>query len=133
MAIRYPKMIKPAGNAKDIFTTSFAPKGRRHAVIYAVCVADHEGVVKVGRTVNWKSRRNSYQRWNLNNSSAITSERIFIITDEFADLAKIDGAILEGCHFPLRHGREWFVADLDDICRYVDRFLTINEISFVVE
>jgi len=133
MAVRYPKMIKAAQRPKDVFTTSFAPKGRRHAVIYAVCVKGHDGVVKLGRTTKWKTRRQSYQRWNLSSGDAITSERVFVLTDEFVDLVKIERAILDGCPFPLRHGQEWFTADLDEICRYVDRFLTINEISFVVE
>lgn len=110
---------------------SFVPKGRSEFVIYAVALSEHPGVVKVGRSAKWKARRKAYESWNLAPGNAIEQERAFIVTEEFVDLPKLEDAILEAIPFPQRHGREWFVADFDEVCRLIERFLCEHEISYI--
>ncbi len=112
------------------FATDFAPSGRSHYCIYAVVVKDHPEVTKVGRTNKWKSRRNGYANWNLAKGDGIVQERVFIITDEYVDLVKLENAILKSCPFPIRFGSEWFRAEFDDVCQYIERFLCAAAISY---
>lgn len=127
------KRIAALYGAVGPLAPSFVPKGRSHAVIYAVVVAGHPDTVKIGRTANWPSRRRAYDCWNLSSGDGIKDFRCFTITDEYCDLTKLEAAIIAACPFPLRHGAEWFRADLDEMCRFIDRFMTEADISFVVD
>lgn len=109
----------------------FVPKGRSEYVIYAVCLREHLGVVKVGRTTRWKNRRKVYASWNLAIEDAVLAERVFTITEEFVDLPALEAALLSAMPFPRRHGLEWFRANFDDVCEVIDRFLSEHDISYV--
>lgn len=110
----------------------FIPTGKSVAVIYVVSVKEHPGVVKLGRTMRgWKQRRREYANWNLRAGDGIDREMVFTLTEEFVDLARLEAAILESMPFPQRSGREWFVADFDEVCRLVDKFLCQHEVSYI--
>ena len=110
----------------------FVPVGRSVAVLYVVSVKEHPGVVKIGRTMRgWKTRRREYAFWNLCAGDGIDREMVFTITEEFVDLARLEAELLGAMPFPLRSGREWFVADFDEACRLVDQFLCQHEVSYV--
>jgi len=110
----------------------FIPMGRSRCALYVVSLKEHEGVVKIGRTSRgWPQRRKEYDMWNLCGGGGIDREMVFTITEEFTDLAKLEAAILEIIPFPLRSGREWFVADFDEVCRLVDQFLCQHEVTYV--
>lgn len=109
----------------------FLPKGRSGLFIYAVVVADHPEVVKIGRTIRWTNRRKAYANWNLRPGDAITSERVFTITDEFVDLTQVEMAILDAAPWPRRSGNEWFVADHEDVCRHIEEILCSGGLSYV--
>ena len=111
------------------FARCFLPKGRTAQVLYAVSVKDHEGVVKIGRTRNWRSRRIAYDNWNLARGDAVTASRAFVLTDEWLDLPRLEAAMLAQCPFPLRAGSEWFHADFDEMCEFIARFLDDAGIS----
>jgi hypothetical protein len=124
---------KPVVKVKNKYgqPRSFLPKGRTHQVIYVVCVRDHPGVVKIGRTSRWLHRRRVYANWNLSNGEAITHERTFCLTDEFIDLEKLEAEILSRAQYPLAHGYEWFRADFDDVCRFIDATLLELDITYL--
>ncbi len=108
----------------------FTPPGRSGAYIYAVVLVDHPDVVKIGRTVRWKGRRNAYMNWNLRDGDGIKEARVFQITDEYVDLNLVETEILGRAPWPRRHKKEWFRADLDDVCRLIDRVLCEGDISY---
>ena len=112
------------------FAKSFIPSGRSQLVIYAVGVDGHEGVVKIGRTTNWKSRRKSYARWNLSEVDAVKTERVYVLTEEWIDLIRVERALLSSCPFPLHYGAEWFRADFGDMCDFIESFLSQAGISY---
>lgn len=108
----------------------FLPNGRSGYVIYAVELKEHPGVVKVGRATNWRNREKQYANWNLADGDAIERCRTFVITEEFVDLAKLEAAILGIMPFPVRSGREWFVADFDEACDLISQFLCEHQVSY---
>lgn len=110
---------------------SFMLSGRRSYVIYAIAIRQHPGAVKVGQTSRWAARRHEYAQWDLSEDDAITAERVFTITEEFVDLARLEAAILAGLPFPIYRRREWFRADLDDVARWIDQFLCEVGLSYV--
>jgi len=117
---------------KSPLVASFLPKSRQQQyIIYAVTLYEHPGVVKIGRTFNWKSRRKYYESFNLRCGDAIEDERVFVITDEFVDLPKLERCLLERMPFPRRHGAEWFETTLDDMARVIDQFMCEHDISYV--
>ena len=110
---------------------NFVPKGRSVFVLYAVTLREHPEVVKVGRTTRWNNRRVAYANWNLSDGDAILFERTFTITEEFVDLPALEKALLGWLPYPLKHGYEWFVADFEEACREIDRFLCEARLSYV--
>jgi hypothetical protein len=108
----------------------FVPRGRTESVIYAVTLKEHPGVTKVGRTRKWSSRRKDYDTWNLS-SEAIEAERIFCITEDYVDIAALEEHILDRLPFPRRFGREWLVADIEDVARLIDQMLCEAGLSYV--
>ncbi len=108
----------------------FTPSGRSGSYIYAVVLVDHPGVVKIGRTIRWKSRSIAYQNWNLRDGDGIADARVFQITDEYVDLNMVEAEILHRAPWPRRHKKEWFRAELDDVCRLIDRVLCEGDISY---
>lgn len=110
---------------------SFAPTGRSQHVIYVVQLFEHPDVVKIGRTTNWNGRRKSYATWNLSAGDAIARERALVITEEFVDLPRLEEALLTSLHHPRRHGREWLVADFDEVVRHVEMFLCEHALTFL--
>lgn len=124
------RAAKIYGWRQPLFRT-FVPAGHSHFVIYAVVLREHPEVVKVGRTNRWKMRRMAYLNWNLSNGDGILDERVFNITEEYVDLPQLEAHILSAMPFPLRHGAEWFVADLDEVCRLIDQILCKHGLSYV--
>lgn len=108
----------------------FVPRGRSSAVLYIVALKEHSGVVKVGRTTRWKNRRVFYDTWNLTPSGAIAAERVITITEDYVDLPALEAALLNWLEFPMKHGREWFIAEFEDVSRAVDEFLNETGLSY---
>ena len=106
------------------------PKGRTQPVIYVVEVAAHQGVSKIGRTHKWSNRRKNYATWNLASGNGILRERVFTIMGEYVDLAGLERAILSACPYPTRFGSEWFSADFDDACMFVEAFLSKSGLDY---
>lgn len=109
----------------------FVPRGRSEYCIYAVELAEHRGVVKVGRSARWQQRRTTYADWNFAKGNGISRERVFRVTEEFVDLAKLEAHILASLPFSIRHGREWFEADLDDVTASIEAILQRCGLSYV--
>ena len=114
----------------DLFPSK--PKtARRGYYIYAVALKEHSGIVKVGMTTNWASRRISYDTWNLRNGDGIDQFKLFTICDEFVDLARLEKHILNNIEDELVSGREWFRADFDEICRIIDKVMCDSCITYI--
>ena len=111
---------------------NFAAKTGRCPVIYAVALHENPAVTKVGMTLNWRNRRQAYERWNLRPSGGIKEERVFRFLEEYVDLKAIEAAILSSLPFPLKFGAEWFIGDIDDVAREVDRFIESTGLSYEI-
>jgi hypothetical protein len=124
---------KPVKKVKNKYgqPRSFLPGGKSQQVIYVVTLRDQPGIVKVGRTAKWHLRRKAYSHWNLANGTGIDRERLFCITEEFVDLAKLEREILFRMPFEIVHGTEWFRAEIDEACRLIDAILLEHEITYV--
>lgn len=136
-AIRYPiknlRVRKKSGvRLGQPFVSDFTPRTGRAPVIYAVTLVDHPGVVKIGRTMHWSSRRVAYANWNLRSGDGIANEAVYLLTEEYVDLPRLERDILALTPFPLRHGAEWFDADFESICAHIDQFITSTGFSFEV-
>jgi len=116
---------------RQLKSACFVPRGRTGYFIYAVTLREQPGITKVGRTKKWTSRRVEYANWNLAPADGIASERVFCITEEFVDLPKLEAHILGSLRYPLRHGTEWFVAEIEDVARDIDRVLCDSGLSYV--
>lgn len=125
------KRISKLYGDRGQLASSFIPAGRTASVIYAVVLVEHPDLVKVGRTTRWETRRKSYANWNLRNGDGIAEERVFTISESFVDLPKLEAHVLASMPFPIRHGAEWFAADLDEVCRVIDRLLCEAGLSYV--
>src|SRR5688572_11159860 len=101
----------------------FLRKGRNQPTVYAVALRDHPGLVKVGRTGNWERRRRAYDQWNLAPGDAISDFRTFLITEEYVDLARLELCIIERMQGEPAFGKEWFRAELGDVCDMIERTL----------
>jgi len=108
----------------------FLPNGRSGLYIYAVAVRHHPDKVKIGMTRNWKSRRREYANWNLSPGDAVSEERVFCITEEFVDLAKLENHILRTVPFKRAHGNEWFFGSVEEAAREIDRIMCEHGISY---
>lgn len=108
----------------------FSAAGGKGLFIYAVTVKQHPDKVKIGMTRKWKARRFSYANWDLSKGDAITAERVFCISEEFVDLAKLENHILMTFSYPVAFGNEWFYADIDDAARHIDRVMCEHGISY---
>lgn len=111
----------------------FAPAGRGHQAIYAVVLKCRPDMVKVGRTTNWKQRRKTYDCWNFSSGDGIEEYRLFVVTDEYVALDRLEAAVLADMahNFPVAHGREWFAAEFNDACRTIDRVMCAGGLSYV--
>lgn len=105
---------------------------RTQYVIYAVVLREHQDIVKVGRTTQWKSRRNEYDSWNFASGDGISDCLVFCITEEYADLAKIEAACIDGMALicPLHRGKEWFRGTLHDARRVIEDVLCAGQLSY---
>lgn len=128
---RIERRIQKLYGAPQPLVRNFLPRGRSESIIYAVVLREHPEVVKVGRTTRWANRRKAYACWNLANGDGILDERVFIITDEFVDLPHLEAHVLSAMPFPIRHGNEWFTADLDEVCRLIDQILCAAGLSYI--
>ncbi|NNH67813.1 GIY-YIG nuclease family protein [Rhizobium laguerreae] len=126
------RIAKRYGKTQEALVSSFIPAGRTAFYIYAIVVKDHLDKVKIGMTKKWSSRRFSYANWNLAQGDGILDERVFIITDEFIDLGKIEAFILATFGAERAFGNEWFNASLDDAARHIDRVFCETNISYVL-
>lgn len=105
----------------------FAPTGRSCPALYAVVLRDQPGIVKVGRTVRWASRRRAYADWNLRAGDGIEREVVFEINEEWCDLEEMEAAVLRQMPFPLRHGLEWFRGDIATAAQVIASVLEAHE------
>ena len=124
-------MTRKPINKGDPAAPYFTPPGKSGLFIYAVVLVDHPGVVKIGRTVRWKNRRRAYADWNLRGGDGIADERVFHITDEYVDLNALEHEILDRAPWPRRYKNEWFVAELEDVCRLIDQVLCEGDVSYI--
>lgn len=122
LAKLYPSPSPLVGN--------FIPSGRTHQVIYAVTIKQHPDKVKIGMTTKWTQRRKAYETWDLSSGDALVDSRVFVITEDFVDLRKIENHILKTFPMPLAFGSEWFHGMIDDAGRHIDRFLCEHGISY---
>lgn len=127
-ARRYDRLY---GRSDGKLVRDFLPNGRSGMFIYAVSVFAHPDKVKVGMTTNWNVRRKAYASWNLSDGSAITCERVFCLTDEFVDLAKLEAHILDRMPMDIAHGKEWFFGTVDDAAREIDRVMCEHGLTYV--
>jgi hypothetical protein len=106
---------------------------RTHYVIYAVTLREHPEIVKVGRTTQWKSRRREYDTWNFSAGDGVLDCVVYCITEEYADLAAIEAACLDGMAMicPLHRGAEWFKGSLDDARRVIEDVLCAGQLSYM--
>ena len=131
ISAKIQRRIDKIYGAEGPLVKSFAGKTGSSHTLYVVTLKQQPGIVKIGRTVKWSTRRVSYANWNLSNGDAIDQERPFVITEEYVDLHRLERDMLADCPFPLRHGNEWFRADFDEMCRYVDRFICASGLSYL--
>ena len=103
------------------FGMCFVPRGASRFQIYTVQLREHPGVVKIGKTKNWPSRRKSYETWNLASGDGCQRSTTFTITEEFIDLDALELHILDviRARFRSRAGREWFLGDYDEVTSLV--------------
>lgn len=99
--------------------------------IYAVRLNAHPDAIKIGMTTKWNLRRRLCAEWNLCPGDGIADERVYTISDEYADLGKVEAHLIELMPFPVYRRKEWFVATLDDVCDFIERELINADISFV--
>lgn len=129
------RALSPGPVTRQAFRTAaapcFVPNGRRSFVLYAVTLREHPGVVKIGRTTNWNTRRREYENWNLAAGDGLMAKRLFIITEEWADLPALEQVILETMPHRRRHGKEWFLADLVDAAEHIARVLDDYGLTYI--
>jgi hypothetical protein len=96
--------------------------GRLH--LYAVELPD--GVVKIGRTSNWRQRLKTYR-----GSMRVL---VWLLTEEWADAVQLEAALLQRLTHPRLAGRlEYLAADFDDVVEQVERMLGEFGVSYLVE
>ncbi|NML61816.1 GIY-YIG nuclease family protein [Massilia sp. RP-1-19] len=105
---------------------------RTQYVIYAVVLREHQDIVKIGRTTQWKSRRNEYDSWNFANGDGVLDCIVFCITEEYADLSAVESACIDGLAMicPLHRGKEWFRGTLQDARRVIEDVLSAGQLSY---
>jgi hypothetical protein len=106
------------------------PKGRSQAVIYAVVLRAHPGIVKLGRTTKWSQRRRAYDGWNLSAGDGIAEAAVYCITEEYVDLAAVEAACLGAIDRPLVRGSEWFRAEMARARETIESVLNGAGLSF---
>lgn len=109
---------------------NFIQPGRSGFSLYAVTLKDLPGVVKVGRTIRWSSRRLAYAQWNLRSGDGIDDEVVFEINEEWVDLERLEGMALGSMPFPLRHGNEWYHGDIQTAAEVIGRLLESEGLCF---
>lgn len=109
----------------------FGAKRKTEFVIYAVVLREHPEIVKIGRSYDWRSRREQYATWNLCVSGdAIVQESAFLINEEYVDLPALERACLsEMPSFPV-FGKEWFREEMDTACRAIDRVMCRGGLTY---
>jgi hypothetical protein len=96
--------------------------GRLH--LYAVELPD--GVVKIGRTSNWRQRLAAYR--------GSMRVRVWLLTEEWADAAQLEAGLLQRLTHPRLAGRlEYLAADFDDVVEQAERMLGEMDVSYLVE
>lgn len=101
----------------------FLPAGRSCPCLYAVTLKDLPGVVKVGRSSRWATRRKTYAEWNLRGGDGIEDEVVFEIHEEWCDLEALEAAVIAAVPFPRRHGFEWFMGDIETAAQVISGVL----------
>lgn len=124
------RMEKIYGRGDGKLVKDFIPPGRSGQYIYAVAVRQHPDKVKIGMTRNWRNRRVAYATWDLSNGDAITEERVFCVTEEFVDLAKLENHILNTVPLVRAFGNEWFFGTVDEAARAIDRIMCEHCVTY---
>lgn len=103
-------------------------------IIYAVTLREHDGIVKLGRTTNWKTRRREYDCWNFADCDGMSACSVFIVTDEYIDLPALERACLSEManRHSLHRGAEWFSGTLRDAEEVITGVLEAGQISYIV-
>jgi hypothetical protein len=102
-------------------------------IIYAVTLREHEGIVKLGRTTNWKTRRREYDCWNFADYDGVSACSVFMVTEEYVDLTALEKACLAAManRHSLFRGAEWFSGDLQDAEEVIAGVLEAAQISYI--
>ena len=108
------------------------PLKRTELVVYAVVLREHPEAVKIGRTTKWRSRRRAYDCWNFAQGDGVLACAVYCITEEYADLAMIEKAVLNGMAMtcPAFSGSEWFKATLERARATIESVLVDAGVSF---
>ena len=106
---------------------------RTHSVLYAVVLKEHPGIVKLGRTTNWKQRRREYDNWNFSEGNGVLVCAVYCITEEYVDLAGLASACMNGMAVaaPIHRGREWFKSTIEHARLVIEDVLHTAQISFI--
>lgn len=101
-------------------------------VLYVVALKAHPGVIKVGRTTNWKSRRKYYDTWNFARWDAMRESVVYTLTEEHVDLPGLEKALVDALAYGhARHfGSEWFKAEVSAACDIVEHMLAAVAVSY---
>lgn len=106
---------------------------RTQYVLYAVTLREHPGILKLGRTTKWSSRRREYDNWNFASGDGVEDCAVYIITEEYADLAALEKACLDGLATvrPIHRGNEWFKASFADGKAVIEDVLNTCGMTYV--
>lgn len=113
--------------------SGFSPTGvsGKGYYLYAVVVADHPALTKIGRSFRWATRYREYETWNLRVSGGCIDWHAYQITEEFVDLPAIEAELIERLSaYPVRR-REWFDCDIETASREIDKLITGAEMSYL--
>ena len=102
-------------------------------MLYAVVLREWPGVVKVGRTTKWASRRREYDNWNFADGTGVLRCVTYVITEEYADLAALELACINGMAMmcPRHRGNEWFKGSMEGAMSVIADVLHTAGVSYV--
>ena len=100
-------------------------------MLYAVVLKEHPTIVKVGRTINWKTRRREYDCWNLADGDGVLECATFTINEEYCCLPGLEAECLGRINAPLVRGTEWFRTNIEHAKETIRQVLYDNAMSHI--
>ena len=125
-----PKPKRRDAGRKSLGVSNCSPSAGGGMFLYAVELAEWDGVVKLGRTGSWRKRRKAYADWNHRIGDGIGRAFVLEINDEFVDLAALETALIEGVGLEGFRGREWFYGTCEDVIAKAEHILCRHDISY---